>query len=454
MNKKQSKQIPCLRRPGGLFSRKPPPWTPRKSFLLIICLFWLVPFLYSGQDNSHPGGTLLIIGGAMDMESEAILQKFIELGGGKNNIRIAIIPAASADPVESSNFYINDLKKYGVPGDHIKLFPVAVMDDPFTKDVNETEWSKNGFNKELAREMLNYTAVFFVGGDQARYLETLIDKNGNDSPLLASIRQVYEKGGVIGGTSAGAAIMSDPMICGGNSINAMIKGAVYQQDACPEEGGVFLTKGLGFFPGDLVDQHFIKRGRCGRLITALFHLKNVTLGIGVDEDTAAIYNSKTKTIEVIGTSCILLVDTREAVPAHPQPGAKVQNIILHYLEEGDIYFMETGKFTIHPERKKIETGKEYYKTYPLHTNIFGNDAIKEIITDGLVDNQEKEAVGMAFTLDPEKKNTSESSGTGVKLVFKKDEHTAGYWARINGKSTYSALHIHLDIFPISVKIME
>jgi hypothetical protein len=244
------------------------------------------------------------------------------------------------------------------------------------------------------------------------------------------------------------------MICGGNALNAMIKGAVYQPDACPSKGGVFLTKGLGFFAFGLADQHFIKRGRCGRLIAALLHLKNVSLGVGVDENTAAVYYSKNKTIEVIGSSGILLVDTRNAIPAHPQPGTKVQNIILHYLEAGDIYFIETGKFTIHPDRKKIETGKEYRKTYPLHTNIFGKDTFKEIITAGLVDNQQTESVGMAFTLEPKKTNTSNSSGTGVKLVFKKGEHTAGYRARIKGKSTYSALDVHLDIIPISVKIME
>jgi cyanophycinase len=417
-------------------------------------LFLLVPFLYSGQDNPKPGGSLVIIGGALQPENEAVYQKFIALGGGKDNIRIAIIPAASINPVKSGTSYINDFQQYGVPGDHIKIFPVAVKDDPSTKEVNETEWSKNGFKKELAKEMLNYTAVFFVGGDQARYLETLIDKDGTDSPLLTSIRQVYEKGGVIGGTSAGAAIMSDPMICGGNALNAMIKGAVYQQDSCPEEGGIFLTKGLDFFAFGLVDQHFIKRGRCGRLIAALLHLKDVSLGMGVDEDTAAVYYSKTKTIEVIGSSGILLVDTRDAVPAHPEPGTKTQNIILHYLEEGDIYFIETGKFTIHSDRKKIESGKEYRKTYPLHTNIFGRDAVKEIITSGLVDNKQTESVGLAFTLDPEKKNNPNSSGTGVKLVFKKGKHTAGYWARINGKSSYSALNVHLDIIPITVKIME
>jgi hypothetical protein len=63
-------------------------------------------------------------------------------------------------------------------------------------------------------------------------------------------------------------------------------------------------------------------------------------------------------------------------------------------------------------------------------------------------------VGLAFTLEPDKKNNSNGSSTGVKLVFKKGEHTAGYWARIKGTSTYSVLHVHLDIIPITVKIME
>jgi cyanophycinase len=424
------------------------------STTCLLSLFLLVPFLHSGQDTTKPGGSLVIIGGALQPENETVYQKFIDLGGGKDNIRIAIIPAASVNPVESGTSYIKDFQQYGVPDDHIKVFPVAVKDDPSTKEVNEAEWSKNAFKKELAEEMLNYTAVFFVGGDQARYLETLIDKEGNDSPLLTSIRQVYEKGGVIGGTSAGAAIMSDPMICGGNPLDAMIKGAVYQANACPTEGGAFLTKGPGFFAFGLVDQHFLKRGRCGRLIAALLQLKNVSLGMGVDEDTAAVYYSKTKTIEVTGSSGILLVDTRNAIPTHPQPGTKVQNIILHYLEEGDIYSIETGKFTIHPDRKKIETGKEYHKTYPLHTDIFGKDAITGIITAGLADNQQTESVGLAFTLEPDKKNNSYNSGKGVKLVFKKDKHTAGYWARIKGKSTYSVLHVHLDIIPITVKITE
>jgi cyanophycinase len=424
------------------------------STTCLLSYFLLVPFLYSGQDNPNHGGSLVIIGGALQLDNETVYQKFIELGGGKNNIRIAIIPAASVSPVKNGISYINDFQHYGVPDDHIKVFPVAVKDDPSTKEVNETLWSKNAFKKELAEEMLNYTAVFFVGGDQARYLETLIDKDGNDSPLLAAIRQVFEKGGVIGGTSAGAAIMSDPMICGGNPLNAMIQGAVYQADACPKEGGAFLTKGLGFFDFGLVDQHFLKRGRCGRLIAALLQLKNVSLGMGVDEDTAAVYDSKTKTIEVMGSSGILLVDTRNAIPTHPQPGTKVQNIILHYLEEGDIYSIETGKFSINPDRKKIETGKEYHKTYPLHTDIFGKDAITDIITAGLADNQQTESVGLAFTLEPDKKNSPYSSGKGVKLVFKKDRHTAGYWARIKGKSSYSVLHIRLDIIPVIVRITE
>lgn len=430
------------------------------KIILFICLveiFFFSALAWCAGANRKSGGSLVIIGGALQPDNEAIYQKFIHLGGGKNNINIAIIPAASINPVRSGTSYVNDFQEYGIPGNRIKIFPLALTDDPSTKDVDESKWSGNGFKKELAEEMLNYNAVFFVGGDQARYLQTLKDKNGNDSPLLVSIRRVYEKGGVIGGTSAGAAIMSDPMICGGTPINAMINGVNYQPDQCPSEGGALLTRGLGFITMGLVDQHFIKRGRSGRLISVLLHQENLSFGIGVDEDTAAVYCGKTETIEVCGRSAVLLVDTRKAMKTPHLNGILVKNITLHYLEEGDIYFTETGKFTINPDRKKIEPGKEYNKSYSLHTNVFGKDAFMEIITSGLVDNLQKEAVGIAFVLEQYKKDTSGknfSSGNGVKLVFKKNEQTTGYWARINGKSTYSALHVLLDIIPITVQIME
>jgi cyanophycinase len=419
-----------------------------KKQIHLVIIFFLGITLFAGK-GGKVSGSLVIIGGALNPDNHAIYNKFIELGKGKDNIRIAIIPAASINPVKSGQSYIRDFMRYGVPESHIKIFPLAVKDDPSTKEVNEAQWSKNGSNKELAEEMRQYNAVFLVGGDQARYRETLIDGNGRDLPLLESIREIFQKGGVIGGTSAGAAIMSDPMIISGNAVEAITAGVVFQEiPSGPEpEKKARLTRGFGFFKDGIIDQHFLKRGRMGRLIPAVLHAQKQqkhSLGFGVDEDTAIVYRNHT--VEVIGTSGILIIDTSTAKMKETQWGPKAENIILHYLEGGDSFNLETGEFLINAGRKKIKKGKEYYKKYPLDTNIFGKDAVKEILTAGLVDNYQDRSEGLSFTLD------KEGSGIGMQFIFKKTDKTIGYFGKIDGKETFSALHVAVDFFPITVSI--
>ncbi len=90
------------------------------------------------------------------------------------------------------------------------------------------------------------------------------------------------------------------MIGGGNSLGALTHGVIedYQGDDFPEGDGVLMTKGLGFFPFGIVDQHFDQRGRIGRLIVALINEKNrFNMGFGVDENTALIYDGKQKILK-------------------------------------------------------------------------------------------------------------------------------------------------------------
>ena len=399
--------------------------------------------------NQAPKGSLVIIGGALDPNNQEIYEKFIHLGGGKEKIRIAIIPAASINPTQSGQSFFRNFTRYGVPDTHIKIFPLAVKDDPSTKEINEAQWAKNGSDKKLAEEILHYNAVFFVGGDQARYRKTLMDADGNDLPLLVSIRAVFQKGGVIAGTSAGAAIMSDPMIIGGNPVEAITNGVIYQTfPSGPEpEKKVWLTRGFGFFKHGIIGQHFLKRGRTGRMIPVLLHCKkqnNHAAAFGVDEDTAIIYRDNT--IEVAGSSGVLIIDTTNAKIKETPWGPKTKNITLHYLETGDSFNLETGQFHINPKREKIEKGKEYYKKYPLDTNIFGKDAVKEILTTGLMDNQQKKSEGLSFTLD------EHGSGRGMRLVFRKTAKTIGYLGEIADRESFSALHVALDLFPITVRV--
>lgn len=396
-------------------------------------------------------GSLVIMGGGINSSLDRIYRRFIELGGGPERIRLAIIPAASAEPAVSGRQNAADFIRLGVPADRIRVFPLAVFDDPESKDVDEAEWARNGFNEELAGDMLEYTAVFFVGGDQIRFTQTLKKADGEDSPLLRSIRQIYAAGAVIGGNNAGAAMMCDPMICAGDSMKALIAGAAFKPDSCPEPKGVSLSAGLGFFSDGVVDQHFLKRGRVGRLLMAIYALPKAWLGVGIDEDTAAICRGDT--IEVLGSSGILVVDALAARAAgkfnwSTAGGFQARDIVLHYLEEGDSFNIAARTPLPRPERLPIENGREANINYPLETNIFAPDAFRNMLVDGMAENRQGETSGLSFILD------SNGRGTGSQWTLRKTAQTGAYYASINDVDTYTVTHVSLEIQPISLRVKK
>jgi cyanophycinase len=399
----------------------------------------------------HAKGSLVIIGGGLDSALDRVYQRFIELGGGLENIRLAIIPAGSVEPAISGRENAADFIRLGVPAERIRVFPLAVLDDPSSKDVDEARWIGNGFSEQLAKEMLEYTAVYFVGGDQIRYTQTLKGPKGEDSPLLQAIRKIYAGGAVIGGSSAGAAMMCDPMICDGFSMKALMTGAAFKADSCPEAKGVSLSNGLGFFSGGVVDQHFLKRGRVGRLLIALYAMPKAGLGLGIDEDTAAVCRGGT--VEVLGSSGILVVDVAAARDSgnftwSTAEGLRAKGIVLHYLEEGDRFDLAARSPQPRAERQPLEKGKEANASYPLETNIFAPDAFRNMMVDGLAENQKEEASGIAFTLD------EAGRGTGSQWTLRKTERFAGLYASIRDVDTYSVLYVSLDIQPVSLRVKK
>lgn len=422
----------------------------KRQGLIILPAAWiLAATLFAAPDGAK--GSLVIMGGGIDSALDRIYRRFIELGGGVQHIRLAIIPAGSAEPANSGRLNADDFVKLGVPAEHIRVFPVSILDDPTTQDVDETQWARNGYDEALARDMLGYTAVYFVGGDQIRYNQTLKKASGEDTPLLASIRKVYSDGGVIGGSSAGAAMMSDPMICDGYSMKALIAGAAFKPDACPEAKGVSLANGLGFFSAGLVDQHFLKRGRIGRTLIALYALPRVSLGIGIDEDTAAVCRGDT--VEVLGSSAILVTDVAAAKAAgdltwSTDGGFRAKGVILHYLEEGDQFNLATRTPIPFRERKPIAKGKEANAGYPLETNLFAPDAFRNMLVDGMAENQKDETAGLAFTLD------SEGRGSGSQWTLRKTGRFAGLYASIKDIDTYSVTYVSLDVQPVSLRIKK
>lgn len=207
-------------------------------------------------------GSLVIVGGGRIPDE--VRKKFVELAGGKE-AKIVVVPTASenADKPEEHEKYLKDWKA---------LKPASVQ-------LLHTRDRKVADSEEFVKPLAEATGVWFSGGAQSRITEAYLDTRAEKE-----FRKVLERGGVVGGTSAGAAIMSDPMITGGN----------------PEAK---TGRGFGFLPGIIVDQHFHARKRQDRLKGVLEKFPRLA-GLGIDEGTAAVV--KDGKIEILGDSMATL----------------------------------------------------------------------------------------------------------------------------------------------------
>jgi cyanophycinase len=383
-------------------------------------------------------GALFIIGGALRADNALVYEEMIRLAGGREEAVIGIIAAASGTPAQTAQGIADDFTTHGVGLNQIRILPMAVVDDPSTADVDESAWVGNGFSLDLARTVSSCSLVFLSGGDQSRYRKTLLDEAGNPGPVLEALRALYQRGGVIAGTSAGAAVMSDPMLVSGTSLAALTKNGT---------DPLRLDRGLGFFPGFMVDQHFLKRGRLGRLLMTLLpgeHDSGHRLGIGVDEDTALVIQNGTG--RVLGRSGCLLVDARRVRIENQETGLRLEDLRLHYLHSGDLLDLGSMGMVIDPQRRLIEPGQEYYDRFPASGDIFGRDTLTTLMTEGLGDCRQQEIFGLAF--DP----GGRGAVPGVRLRLARTPETRAYLGRIDGAYTYSVLQVRLDVEPVTVRI--
>ncbi len=263
----------------------------------------------TGTQQIH--GQLVIIGGAEDREGECtILREFVRRAGGLN-ARIVVMTVATSLPDEVGRTYTGVFERLGVES-------VEVLD---TKD------RQDGENTDALAKLKEATGVFFTGGDQRRITECL--KNTEIHKLL--LNRLRNEDLVIGGTSAGAAMMPDNMIAEGDSeTNA-------RMDV------VEIEEGMGFFPNVAIDQHFAQRGRLGRLVTAI-SLQPVVLGFGIDENTAIIVNGEE--IEVVGENAVTVLDVEDMTHSNIRGVLKDEPLALcdaklHILPNGYRYNLKT-----------------------------------------------------------------------------------------------------------------
>jgi cyanophycinase len=227
----------------------------------------------------QPAGILMPIGGAEDKTNQrAILQRFVQLSGGKHT-RIIIIPSASAFATQTAATYTRLFTKMGVLDIHCLHLENQQL---ASKPVN-------------IKRLKNATGIFITGGDQVRLMAYL-----QRTAIGVAILEAYLKGAVIAGTSAGASVMSQKMI------------AFSYGSFTPDNRTVHLGTGIGLAPSLIIDQHFTQRQRLTRLLLAV-QKQPGHMGLGVDEDTAAILTPGDG-LEVIGSGTVTVVDnhrTRE-----------------------------------------------------------------------------------------------------------------------------------------------
>ena len=281
----------------------------------------------------HAGAKLAIIGGRFEDDNRAVFAAMHELSGG----RIAVLPTASGEPREAGEEARNSFRKHGFASEIV----------PIDKDNYRT----SAHDPNIVRMLDRFGSFYFTGGDQAIIVKALI-QDGGQTPALAAIRRSWLAGGLVSGSSAGAAIMSDPMITSGGSVEAL----VYPAAAGPHDTRLSLGAGLGFFPYGLVDQHFLQRGRLGRLVAALLE-SGWTRGFGVDENTAMIIADGQ--LRVLGETGLLYVDVSRATGKRER--VALAGIKVSYLDRGDSLELATFKMHPGPAKRPVRTRERYFR---------------------------------------------------------------------------------------------
>jgi cyanophycinase len=276
-------------------------------------------------------GILIIIGGDVSLPSEAngqdavangvvpeteaaILSRFCEMLKGETG-RIEIIPAASSVPEKSSQRYTEAFYSLGFEN-------VGVL------DIQSREDAQNGTLIQRVREAEGF---LFTGGNQLR-LTTLL---GGTEFLKVLLERYFKEPVVIAGTSAGAMAMSDTMIYEGSSQEALKKGEIK------------FSSGFGLLSNVIIDTHFVKRGRIGRLFQAVASNPS-SLGIGLGEDTGLLVTHG-DVQEAIGSGLIIVVDgstIRSTNMASINEGEliSIENLSVHVLVPGDKFILSERKF--------------------------------------------------------------------------------------------------------------
>lgn len=283
---------------------------------MVICMGGFIgPAGYAEVNiEKHKRGSLIIVGGG---DTPYTIQKrFVELAGGPGRARVAIFPMAATEYDEEAEEVLAELKWLGAD---------AVL---LNMDREQAQ------SREMEKVLTGFTGYWFLGGDQNVLAASLLDTRA-----LRTIEFQYEKGAVIGGTSAGAAVMTATMLTGERRTAS---GRINEDPNAVALRSTEVTLGFGLLPGAIIDQHFSRRSRDNRLVSAILDNPQL-LGVGIDEETALIVRPDGKW-EVLGNGHIKIYDARRAyIVNEDNDTVGASGIRMHVLPRGSQFDPKLGR---------------------------------------------------------------------------------------------------------------
>jgi cyanophycinase len=264
--------------------------------------------------DAPPRGHLIAIGGAEDKTSDPRILARVMALAPPGNKTVAVIATASGVPEQV-------LPAYDAVFRRLQAAQVHLLD---------VRTREQAAAPEAIAAVRASGVIFFTGGDQLRLTHVL-----GGSELLEAIRQRFDAGAVVAGTSAGGVALSSTMIYDGSAADALRKGAVK------------MSSGLGFVEGVIIDSHFLERGRFTRLMEVGASNPEY-LGVGLGEDAGVIFHSG-GVLEALGRGHVVIVDSRELAGsnvAEIEDGAPVavEHVVMHALIAGHGFDVEQRRY--------------------------------------------------------------------------------------------------------------
>lgn len=290
--------------------------TASTALIILIAAASLIPAC-SPAPRPAPKGWLFIIGGGE--RDKPLMKRYISLSAGFGTGKVVVFTMASGVPDEVGPELVAEFKGLGVA------------------DVAYYQLTREEAMKPDSPKILDGTGgVYFAGGDQSRLTAALLD-----TPVHDRMRELYRTGCVIGGTSAGAAVMSDVMVTGDEK-STTDEDELWRVIRADD---VVTTRGFGFVKDAVIDQHFITRRRNNRLISVVVEHPEL-LGVGIDESTAVLVRPDGR-YEILGENQVIIYDARRAATfVSPSGRLGVHGMAMNILLPGDVY--DPGRGRVEP----------------------------------------------------------------------------------------------------------